>query len=153
MYEKPINQEPEAIAVAATSSAAIPARAASKASVARAAIVMCGTILGAGIFALPQLVAQSGYFVGLFWMILLAGAVAVSHLIFGEVVAATGNDHHRMVDYVGLYLGPWAKAAENVSSLLGLLGGSIAYLILAGLFLQQALAPLAAVDPRAGSFL
>lgn len=118
----------------------------------RAAIVMCGTIIGAGIFALPAVVADAGYLVGLFWMVILAGAVALQHILFGEIAAATPEDH-RLVGYVGMYLGPVAKAVENVSSLLGLVGGCIVYLILSGLFLQQALVPIAAIGTQPGAIL
>jgi tyrosine-specific transport protein len=116
----------------------------------RAAITMFGTIVGAGIFGLPHAVAASGYLIGLFWMLALAGAVVTVHLLFGEVVLATQEDH-RLLGYVRMYLGRYAGAVENVASILGLVGGCLAYLILAGLFTQQLLAPVLAVSPVWGS--
>ena len=118
----------------------------------RAAITLCGTILGVGIFALPMLVAKSGYVIGLFWMVPLAFVVALQHLLYGEVVAATKEDR-RLVGYVGQYLGLWAKAVETVGSLIGLVGGNIAYLVISGIFLQQALTPFGAVSPSLGAML
>lgn len=118
----------------------------------RAAIMLCGTILGIGIFALPKLVADSGYLVGLLWMVPLAFVVALQHLLYGEVVAAT-KEEHRLVGYVGMYLGRWAKAVENVSSILGLVGSNIAYLVISGLFLQQALTPFLTISPTFGAMV
>lgn len=123
-----------------------------KPHVMRAAITMFGTIVGAGIFGLPHAVAGSGYLIGLFWMILLAGTVVTIHLLFGEVVLATKEDH-RLLGYVRMYLGPIAGAVEHVASILGLFGGILAYLILAGLFAQQILAPLWSVSPLSGSLV
>ena len=116
----------------------------------RAAITLFGTIVGAGIFGLPHAVAASGYLIGLFWMLALAGAVVTVHLLFGEVVLATKEDH-RLLGYVRMYLGRWAGVVEHAASILGLVGGCLAYLILAGLFTQQLLAPVIAVSPVWGS--
>lgn len=101
----------------------------------KASFVLFGTIVGAGIFGLPYVVEESGYFVGLTWMVVLAGAVTLTHLLYGEVVMATEGDH-RLVGYVTKYLGAWAGRVETVASFLGLFSASLAYLILGGLFVQ-----------------
>lgn len=109
-----------------------------KAQFRRAVAALFGTIVGAGIFGLPRIVQLSGYAAGLFWMLLLAGAVALTHLLFAEVVLATPGEH-RLVGYVRLYLGRAAARIELVASILGLFGASLAYLILVGLFGAQVL--------------
>lgn len=123
-----------------------------KYSVFRAAIMLCGTILGVGIFALPKVVADAGYLIGFFWMIPLAFVVALQHILYGEIVAATKDDH-RLVGYVGMYLGPWARVVETIGSLIGLIGGNIAYLVLSGIFLQQALSPAFSLSQQFGAYI
>lgn len=102
----------------------------------KASFVLFGTIVGAGIFGLPYMVQRSGYLAGLFWMLLLAGAVTLTHLLYGEVVMATPGEH-RLVGYVKMYLGPWAHRVETLASVIGLFGSNLAYLILGGLFLSS----------------
>ncbi len=102
----------------------------------KASFVLFGTIVGAGIFGLPYMVARAGYLPGLFWMLILAAAVTFTHLLYGEVVMATPGEH-RLVGYVKMYLGPWAHRAETVASVIGLFGSNLAYLILGGLFLSS----------------
>jgi tyrosine-specific transport protein len=116
----------------------------------RAAFVLFGTIVGAGIFGLPYVVQKAGYLPGLFWMAVLAGVVTLTHLMFGEVVMATPGNY-RMIGYVGKYLGPWARRVETVSSFLGLFGSSLAYLILGGLFIKQIVAPVMTISQTAGA--
>ncbi len=116
----------------------------------RAAFVLFGTIVGAGIFSLPYVVEKAGYLMGLFWMILLAGAVTLTHVLFGEVVLAT-RGQHRMVGYVGIHLGPFAKGLETLSSILSLFGSSLAYLILGGLFISQIVSRFAPFTPAWGA--
>ncbi len=116
----------------------------------RATFVFFGTIIGAGIFGLPSMVAKSGYPVGLFWMLLLAVAVTLTHLLFGEVVLATPGEH-RIIGYVGMHLGKGARRIEEVASILSLFGSSLAYLILGGLFIPQILSRFVRVTPTVGS--
>jgi len=102
----------------------------------RASFVLFGTIVGAGIFGLPYMVQRAGYLPGLFWMVVLAGAVTLTHLLYGEVVMATPGEH-RLVGYVKMYLGPWAHRIEVVASVISLFGSNLAYLILGGLFISS----------------
>lgn len=113
----------------------------------RASAALFGTIVGAGIFGLPYFVARAGYAAGLFWIVVLTGAVTLTHLLYAEVILAT-KENHRLVGYVGIYLGPWAKRLESVGSVLGAYGGALAYLILGGLFLSQILP----IGPAIGSY-
>lgn len=112
----------------------------------RATAAMFGTIVGAGIFALPSAVAGSGVPIGLFWIVVLGSATLLLHLIFGEVVLRTPG-RHRLIGYCRIYLGRGAADIQALSSVLGLVGGSLAYLILGGLFLHQLALPLADIPP------
>jgi amino acid permease len=118
----------------------------------RASFVLFGTIVGAGIFGLPFVVQQSGYLPGLFWMIVLAAAVTLTHLLYAEVVMATPGQH-RLVGYVRIHLGPWAERLEAFSSVIGLFGSSLAYLILGGLFVSQISSAFFPVSAFWGSLL
>jgi amino acid permease len=118
----------------------------------RASFVLFGTIVGAGIFGLPYVIVKTGYLVGLFWMIVLAGAVLMTHLMYAEIVLRTPGNH-RLVGYVGIYLGPFASKIETVSSTLGLYGGSLAYLLLGGLFIGQLFSAFAQVGQLSGAFM
>ena len=102
----------------------------------KASFTLFGTIVGAGIFGLPYVVQKAGYLPGLFWMVVLAGAVMLTHLLYGEIVMATPGEH-RLVGYVKMYLGPWAHRVETLTSVIGLFGSNLAYLILGGLFISS----------------
>ena len=58
----------------------------------KASFTLFGTIVGAGIFGLPYVVQKAGYLPGLFWMVVLAGAVMLTHLLYGEIVMATPGE-------------------------------------------------------------
>lgn len=116
----------------------------------RAAAALFGTMVGAGIFALPHAVERSGAAIGAFWLLSLAAVALLTHLLFGEVVMRTPG-RHRLVGYVGVHLGRWQKQVQAFASILGLVGGSLAYLILGGLFLSQLAAPVVAAPPMAWS--
>ncbi len=116
----------------------------------KATFILFGTIVGAGIFGLPALIQKSGWLIGVFWMLALAGVVALTHLLYAEVVMVTPG-RHRLVGYVRLYLGKGLSGIEAVNSTLNLYGGSLAYLILGGLFAAAILTPVAAVSPLYGS--
>src|SRR5689334_18826733 len=88
----------------------------------KATFVLFGTIVGAGIFGLPALVQKSGWLIGAFWMIALAGVVCLTHLLYAEVIMVTPGKH-RLVGYVRLYLGKGFSRVETVSSTLNLYGG------------------------------
>jgi tyrosine-specific transport protein len=117
-----------------------------------ATFTLAGTIIGAGILGLPHVVGRSGYPIGLFWMLLLAAAVTVTHLLFGEIVAAT-PERHRLIGYVGMYLGRGARTVETAASILGLYGATLAYMILGGIFFSQVLSPIVEIGTMAGPLL
>jgi amino acid permease len=116
----------------------------------KATFVLFGTIVGAGIFGLPYLIQKAGFAIGVFWMVVLTSVVTLTHLLYGEVVMVTPG-RHRLVGYVRLYLGKGLAQVEAVNSTLNLYGGSLAYLILGGLFVAAIFSPLAAISPLYGS--
>lgn len=96
---------------------------------------MVGTIVGAGIFGIPYVVAISGVGPAIFYFVFLGAVVALLHLFFGEVCLRTSGKH-RLVGYAQMYLGSWGKIAATLILLFVLLGTLLAYFILVGDFAQ-----------------
>lgn len=97
--------------------------------------VLIGTTIGAGIFGIPYVVAKSGVIPGLFYFLILGGAVLLLHLFFGEIVLRT-KEKYRLVGYSQKYLGNWAKILITVVMVLGMTGTLLAYIIIGGDFLN-----------------
>lgn len=100
--------------------------------------ILVGTIVGAGVFALPYVVMKAGILVGIFYFLFLGLIVLTIHLIFGEIVLRTSAIHH-IVGYGEIYLGKVGKRLLFISSLVGLGGSILVYLILGGNFLMNIL--------------
>ena len=96
--------------------------------------ILIGTIIGAGIFALPYAVMKSGFIVGLGYFIFCGTVTLIMHLIYGEIVLRTKGTQ-RIVGYGGFYLGKSGKALLLTSALVGMLFSRVVYLILASGFL------------------
>jgi len=97
--------------------------------------VLLGTIVGAGIFGIPYAVAKSGILPGLFYLSILGGAALLLHLFFGEIVLRT-KEKHRLIGFAQKYLGSWGKILITVSTIVGLTGVLLAYIVLGGNFLK-----------------
>lgn len=102
--------------------------------------VLIGTIVGAGIFGIPYVISRSGLFPGLFYFLILGGAVLLLHLFFGEIVLRT-KEKHRLIGYSEKYLGNFGKILVTISTVLGITGVLLAYLILGGKFLEIIFSP------------
>ncbi len=96
---------------------------------------LVGTIIGAGIFGIPYLVAKSGLGCALFYFLVLGVTAILLHLLFGEVILRTQNNH-RLIGYTAKYLGQRAKFFVTISTLVGVIGALLAYIILGGSFLN-----------------
>ena len=100
-----------------------------------AAASLIGTIIGAGIFGIPYVMAKSGVASSFFYFLILGVAVIILHLLYGEVVLRT-KEKHRIIGFTEKYLGKKAKFLITVAAILGAVGALLAYLILAGHFLN-----------------
>ena len=96
---------------------------------------LLGTVIGAGIFAIPYIVAKSGILVCFFYFLVLGTIVLFLHLFFGEIVLRT-KAKHRLIGYAGKYLGKKAKILTTFSTILGRTGALLVYIIFAGHFLK-----------------
>ncbi len=93
-----------------------------------ATATLVGTIVGAGILAIPYVVAQSGFLFGLIITVALGLAFLVLNLMAGEIVLRT-KKQYQLTGYAGKYLGPWAKRLMMFSMLFSIYGALTAYLI------------------------
>ncbi|GIW65230.1 MAG: hypothetical protein KatS3mg093_209 [Candidatus Parcubacteria bacterium] len=89
--------------------------------------IIVSTIIGLGVFALPYTFAQSGYFF-LFWLIFWFFAFFVLHLIWGEILLQT-KENHNLPGLAAIYLKPWLKNVVWFSDFFGLLGVFLIYFI------------------------
>jgi len=97
--------------------------------------ILIGTVVGAGIFGLPYVMSKSGIIPGLFYFLILGGAVLLVHLFFGEVILRT-EEKCRLPGFAQKYLGKKEKILTTISVFLGVVGALLAYIILAGDFLK-----------------
>lgn len=100
----------------------------------KATATLIGTMVGAGIFGLPYVVAKSGFLFSLLFLFVLTIAVLLLHLFYGEIVLRTPGKH-RFVGYAQIYLGQWGKRLTTFTSIFVFYGALLAYIILSGKFL------------------
>ncbi|MEK6809770.1 MAG: aromatic amino acid transport family protein [Nanoarchaeota archaeon] len=89
---------------------------------------LVGTIVGAGILAIPYVVAQSGFLFGFIITVVLGLAFLLLNLMTGEIVLRT-QKQHQLTGYAEKYLGPWGKRVMMFSMVFGTYGALTAYLI------------------------
>lgn len=107
----------------------------------KALAVLLGTIIGVGIFGLPYVALKAGFLAMVFYLVVMAILVALMHCIYGEICAGT-KGIHRLPGYVEEYLGNgWRNFIFGVT-VIGLVGSSIAYLIIGGEFLYYLFFPI-----------
>ncbi len=102
---------------------------------------LSGTIIGVGIFSLPYITFQVGTWVMLGYFLLLGSLVILIHYLFGEVALKT-PDFLRLPGYAKFHLGSWARKIALTSTILGIFGAILAYLIVGGEFLENLFSPI-----------
>lgn len=105
---------------------------------AHAVAMLIGTIIGVGIFGVPYFVARSGVLIGLGYFVVLTIVLLIVHFAFGEIVLRT-HARHRLVGYAELYWGRWGKRIASLSTVCGMYGALLAYIIVSGSFLHHIL--------------
>jgi len=111
-----------------------------------------GTVVGAGIFGLPFMAAQSGFWIVAGYVVALGAIITVMHLLYGEIVLRT-RDHHFLPGYAAKYLGPWGKRLALTFILPGLVGTMLAYSVVSGQFLAILLGGLWSIDAFTYGFI
>ncbi|MDP3727125.1 MAG: aromatic amino acid transport family protein, partial [bacterium] len=105
----------------------------------RAVLLMVGTIVGVGMFAIPFVFVRAGFLTGVLELAVLAAVVTLVHLAYAEVVLRT-PEIHRLPGYAARYLGRGAAWVARFSYLFGISGTLLVYLVLGGAFLGTLLA-------------
>jgi len=96
---------------------------------------LIGTIIGAGVFAIPYAFSQSGVVVCLVYFSLVGALVMLLHLFFGEAVLRTKKEV-RLVGLANRYLGRVGKIVVGAALMIGTVGSLVVYIILLGSFLN-----------------
>ncbi len=102
--------------------------------------VFMGTIIGVGMFGLPFVASKAGFSVVFIYFVLMVSIAIIVHFFFAEVALGT-NNIYRLPGYVGEYLGIAWKKASFIVIATGIFGALLAYLIVAGKFLNSLLGP------------
>ncbi len=102
---------------------------------------LAGTIIGVGFFSLPYITLQVGFPIMLGYFLVLGTLVILIHLFFGELALET-PDLKRLPGFAKIHLGKWGEKAAFISSILGIFGALLAYLIVGGEFLTELLSPI-----------
>jgi len=103
--------------------------------------VISGTCIGVGFFALPYLTFKVGFWIMLGYFVLLGGLAILIHLLFGKLALKT-PDFKRMPGFARIYLGAWGQKISYVSTITGIIGALLAYLIVGSDFLAELLIPV-----------
>jgi tyrosine-specific transport protein len=93
-----------------------------------AVATMLGAVIGAGILAIPFVLAQAGLVSGIVNIIVLGLAILALHLMVGEVVLRTKGDH-QLAGYARLYVGKTGGRLMTLSLVVGIYGALLAYLL------------------------
>lgn len=93
-----------------------------------ATTTLVGTIVGAGVLAIPYAMMKAGFLTGLLIMCILSAAVIILYLYVGEIVLRT-KGNHQLPGYAKKYLGSAGKGLMAFSMVFSIYGALIAYLI------------------------
>ena len=102
---------------------------------------LSGSTIGVGLFALPYVASEVGIFTIIGYFFILGFTVAIIHLIFADISLET-PDHIRLPSFAKIYLGKKWEIISLFSSVIGLIGVSLAYIIVGGKFLYALLSPV-----------
>jgi len=101
---------------------------------------LSGSIIGVGLFSLPYITLKVGIWVMLGYFLVLGTLVILVHLFFGELALKT-PDLKRLPGFAKFHLGKWGEKIAFLSSILGIFGAILAYIIVGGEFLTELLSP------------
>ncbi|MGB9743367.1 MAG: aromatic amino acid transport family protein [Minisyncoccales bacterium] len=102
---------------------------------------LAGTIIGVGFFALPYVTLKVGFWVILGYFLVLGFLVILIHQFFAELALKT-PDYKRFPGFAKIYLGNWGEKIAYFSTILGIFGAILAYLIVGGEFLTELFLPI-----------
>jgi hypothetical protein len=92
----------------------------------KGAAILIGTAVGAGVFGIPYVVAQSGIWIGLLHIVGIGLLMLGVNLMLSEIVLKT-KGVHQLTGYAFKYLGKWGRFGMLLSLLIGIYGALVAY--------------------------
>lgn len=95
--------------------------------------LLAGTIIGAGVFALPFVFQASGLYAGFFYLAIGALVFMIIHLMYADLVMRT-NEEHRFLGYAQIYLGKFSFWPILIMTVVGAVFVLAIYLILSKSF-------------------
>lgn len=109
------------------------------------ASLLAGTIIGAGVFALPYTFEKAGILTGLFYLIIFSAVFTLIHLMYADIILRT-KENRRFFGYAEIYLGDWGKWPAILITIIGMIFILTVYLILSVSFLNLILQNLVLPD-------
>lgn len=97
--------------------------------------LLAGTIIGAGIFALPFVFEKAGTLTGLFYLVIFGVVFTLIHLMYAEVILKT-EGNHRFPGYARIYLGNFGFRSTILTTVIGMIITLTIYLILSVSFIN-----------------
>ncbi len=100
------------------------------------ASLLAGTVIGAGIFALPFVFEKAGIATGLFYLGLFTAVFLFIHLMYADLILKTekGGNRHRFPGYARIYLGKLGFWASILITVVGMFFVLTIYLVLSTSF-------------------
>lgn len=95
--------------------------------------LLAGTIIGAGVFALPFIFYSVGIWLGMAYLGGVALIYVITYWLYADIILRTGGEH-RFVGYAKIYLGDFGSWLANFIAVFGSLLSMTVYLILAPSF-------------------
>lgn len=89
---------------------------------------LMGCVLGAGILGIPYVVSQSGFLIGVIWILGLGFGLLLINLYMGEIVLRT-KGFHQLTGYADKYLGKKGRVLMTISMVVGIYGALLAFII------------------------
>ncbi len=113
---------------------------------------LAGTIIGVGLFSLPYITSKLGFPLIILYFLVLGTIVIIIHLFYAELSLRT-PDFKRLPSFVEIYLGKKIKKIAFFTTITGLYGAILAYLIVGGNFLNKLFFPFLDKDFFGATFL
>lgn len=107
----------------------------------RAVGMMIGAVIGVGVFGIPYAISQSGVVIGLIELLIIAVVITIMQFMVAELALQTEGSH-RLVGYVGKYLGQKWRMIALFAMAATIWGSMLAYMIVGGHFLFLLFSPL-----------
>ena len=117
-----------------------------------ATAVLVGTMVGVGVFGIPFAFTKAGFWVGFSFLIFIGFITILLNLMYGEIVLRT-HEKHQITGYTDKYLGIWFKRSIFFSVSLSLYSALLAYIIIAGDFLNNIFSSVFYASPATYSLI